>query len=85
MSQQATAKESKLFEPADHETAADILDYLKRISGYPYKTSVDPPFVEELIEDFLEINLLEEIKAADPKGMVHNIRSRWLFSGSDLA
>lgn len=41
---------------------AAILDYLAhRIPGYPFKPSLDRAFVEELVADFSEIDVLEEI------------------------
>lgn len=41
-----------------------ILDYLdQRLPGYPYNPTVDRPFVEELLDDFPDIDILEEVKA----------------------
>ena len=41
-----------------------ILDYLARtLPGYPFRPEVDEPFVAELLADFPDIDVLEEIKA----------------------
>ncbi|MEE9264907.1 MAG: hypothetical protein V3V11_10680 [Vicinamibacteria bacterium] len=40
-----------------------VLDYLEhRFPGYPFETTVDAEFVDELKADFPDIDLLEEIK-----------------------
>jgi hypothetical protein len=40
-----------------------ILDYLDRcLPGYPFNPNVDRPFVEELLDDFPGIDILEEVK-----------------------
>jgi hypothetical protein len=41
-----------------------VLDYLaNRLPGYPFNPSVDRPFIEELLDDFPEVDILEEVKA----------------------
>jgi len=43
--------------------AHDLLDYLEHgLNGYPFDPKVDQPFVEELLNDFSHLDLLEEIK-----------------------
>ena len=43
--------------------AHDLLDYLQHdLSGYPFDPQIDRPFVEELLNDFPHLDLLEEIK-----------------------
>jgi hypothetical protein len=43
--------------------ASALLDYLQHdLTGYPFDPKVDRPFVEELINDFSHLDLLEEIK-----------------------
>lgn len=42
----------------------DILAaYLKRIPDYPFDPSIDQDFIEELLEDFAALDVLEEVKA----------------------
>jgi hypothetical protein len=50
--------------PADTDPAvADILSYLKgKLPGYPFQLALDTLFVRELLEDFPDIDVLEEIK-----------------------
>jgi hypothetical protein len=44
--------------------ARRVLAYLDtRLPGYPFNPNIDRPFVEELLEDFPSIDILEEIKA----------------------
>ena len=44
--------------------AAHILDYLEQhLPAYPFRRDVDRPFVEELLTDFPQVDLLEQIKA----------------------
>lgn len=43
--------------------AIALLDYLQHgLPGYPFDAPVDRPFVEELLDDFPQLDLLEEIK-----------------------
>lgn len=55
------------FDPAESEVpiaARRVLAYLDtRLPGYPFNTNIDRPFVEELLDDFPGIDILEEIKA----------------------
>ena len=45
-------------------SAEPILSYLKsNLPSYPYSEEIDPDFVEELINDFQGVNILEEIKS----------------------
>ena len=45
-------------------SAEPILSYLKSsLPSYPYNEKIDPDFVEELINDFQGVNILEEIKS----------------------
>lgn len=42
---------------------APVLDYLKRhMPGYPFDEVIDPVFVEELLDDFDHLDVLEQIK-----------------------
>lgn len=87
MNQQTNTNENICFDEPNSETIDHILEYLERIPGYPYKQNVDSPFVQELIQDFPELNLIEEIKDFrwyydnQPAQRVKNIRlsiRRWL-------
>ncbi len=43
--------------------ANELLDYLQHdLTGYPFDPLIDRPFVEELLNDFSHLDLLEEIK-----------------------
>ncbi len=43
--------------------ANDLLNYLQHhLTGYPFDPKIDRPFVEEMLNDFSHIDLLEEIK-----------------------
>ena len=43
--------------------AHDLLDYLEHsLTGYPFDPKIDRPFVEELLNDFSHLDVLEEIK-----------------------
>jgi len=64
-----------------------VLDYLQRLPAYPFDSSVDPDFVDELLIDFSHIDVLEQIKAfrwyhnGDPAAHTKNLRlaiRRWL-------
>ena len=52
-----------LTEALDPERLA-ILDYLEHhLAAYPFDPDLDPRFVEELLHDFPNLNVLEQIKA----------------------
>lgn len=52
-----------------------ILDYLaQRLPGYPFDHDVDAPFVDELLDDFPSVDVLEQIK-----------RFRWYHANQTLA
>ncbi len=64
-----------------------VLDYLQRLPAYPFDSSVDPDFVDELLLDFPDVDVLEQIKAfrwyhnGDPAAHNKNLRlaiRRWL-------
>ena len=65
-----------------------ILDYLQQhLPEYPFEPNLDQLFVQELAEDFSDVDILEEIKAFrwyydnGPVQKVSNIRTairRWL-------
>ncbi len=43
---------------------AHVLDYLQHdLPEYPFDRAIDTPFVEELVEDFYHLDILEQIKA----------------------
>lgn len=47
----------------DDEPVGSVLHYLEQqLPGYPFESQVDMPFVLELLADFPEIDLLEELK-----------------------
>jgi hypothetical protein len=51
-------------DPRDDDVATAILEYLAtRLPAYPFKSEVDGPFVDELLDDFPDVDVLEEIKA----------------------
>ncbi len=52
-----------------------ILNYLaERLPGYPFDENVDGPFVDELLDDFPLLDILEQIK-----------RFRWYHANQSLA
>lgn len=59
----------------DPELVEHILNYLEHsLPGYPFDLRVDTAFVEELVRDFADLDLLEEIKAF-----------RWYYEDSPLS
>ena len=85
--QQSPHQLLELLNAPDPKEIHDVLEYLQRIPGYPYKENVDPPFIEELIQDFPKLSLIDEIKdfrwyyENDPAERIKNIRlgiRRWL-------
>ena len=72
------------------EATADdpVLDYLRHhMPGWPFNPAIDPDFVDELHEDFANVDLLEQIKAFrwyygnKPAECLKNVRiglRRWL-------
>ena len=49
---------------ASSTEVAAVLAYLKnRLPAYPFDAKTDQDFVEELVEDFGGVNVLEEIKS----------------------
>ena len=50
--------------PSDMDPAvADVLIYLReKLPGYPFQLALDTLFVRELLEDFPDIDVLEEVK-----------------------
>ena len=50
--------------PSDLDPAvADVLIYLRdKLPGYPFQLSPDTLFVHELLEDFPDVDVLEEVK-----------------------
>jgi hypothetical protein len=70
--------------------AATILEYLEcQIPNYPFSRRLDKAFVEELLADFPNLDILEEIKIfrwfydSDPMAHVANPRAalrRWISS-----
>ena len=52
-----------LSEPLDPDRLA-ILDYLEHhLTAYPFDPDLDARFVEELLRDFPDLDVLEQIKA----------------------
>jgi hypothetical protein len=70
--------------------AEPILDYLKsRMPAYPFDPRLDAEFVDELLEDFRDLDILEETKTFRwyyqnrPAGCFKNVRvglRRWISS-----
>lgn len=53
-----------LADTASTARLAPILVYLKEhFSGYPYDDSKDPAYFSRLLEDFCDLNILEELKS----------------------
>ena len=47
-----------------HPLVVQILDYLEScFPDYPFELQIDRPFVQELLDDFPSVDILEEIKA----------------------
>jgi len=73
------------------DSAALVLGYLERcLPDYPFDDHIDVDFVDELIEDFPNADLLEEIKAFrwfhdnQPAARTNNLRlaiRRWILRG----
>lgn len=71
-----------------NNSCKEILDYLHRqLPEYPFEPDLDQAFVQEMAEDFSEVDILEEIKAFrwyydnDPASKVSNVRiaiRRWV-------
>ena len=74
--------------PARSNAAEDILHYLQHhIPAYPFDPKVDRDFVDELLQDFERLDILEHIKAFrwyydnQPVAKLSNVRlglRRWL-------
>ena len=61
-------------EPADPR-AAELLGYLENhLPAYPFDPDIDDAFVQELVADFPEVDLLEETKTF-----------RWYYDNEPLA
>ena len=59
----------------DEDERERILSYLaERLPGYPFDEHVDGPFVDELLDDFPRLDILEQIK-----------RFRWYHANQSLA
>ena len=73
------------------DTAALVLGYLESsLPGYPFEPGVDAQFVDELLDDFPNADILEEIKAFrwfhdnQPAARTSNLRlaiRRWILRG----
>ena len=64
-----------VHEVPDDDERERILSYLaERLPGYPFDEHVDGPFVDELLDDFPLLDLLEQIK-----------RFRWYHANQSLA
>ncbi len=63
------------FEDDRQQILSRVLDYLdRRLPGYPFNPDVDRPFVEELLDDFPDVDILEEVKTF-----------RWYYENQPLA
>ncbi len=70
-------------------TEKDILGYLRtHLPSYPFDAKMDPVFVQELLSDFQNVDILEETKAFrwyydnEPAARMKNVRlglRRWIF------
>ena len=73
-------------------SAGKVLAYLQHcLPGYPFDPNIDHDFVDELLDDFSNSDVLEEIKAFRwyhdnrPAAHVRNLRlaiRRWIINGS---
>lgn len=53
-----------LIDAPDPQLVAAILDYLEHhLAAYPFDPDLDTCFVEELLRDFPDLDVLEQIKA----------------------
>lgn len=74
--------------PPPNNDATEILNYLQHhIPAYPFAPNIDRDFVEELVQDFNHIDILQETKAFrwyydnQPVAKLRNVRlglRRWL-------
>jgi hypothetical protein len=71
---------------------SDILAYLEnQLPDYPANPDLDTPFLDELVHDFPDVNILEQIKAFrwyydnSPSAYVKNVRvalRRWIANSN---
>lgn len=45
------------------DVTEDMLAYLRHLPSYPFDAKMDPAFVQELVDDFPSVDILEETKA----------------------
>lgn len=73
--------------PSDSVDLNDVMSYLGRLPAYPFDPDIDSDFVIELLDDFPDIDILDQIKAlrwyhnGNPVASTKNIRlaiRRWL-------
>jgi hypothetical protein len=66
----------------------DMLNYLRHLPSYPFDATMDAAFVQELVDDFPEIDVLEETKAFrwyydnEPASKMRQVRlglRRWIL------
>ena len=72
---------------------SEVLAYLKdRIPSYPFNPKIDNDFVDELVDDFANIDIIDELKAFrwyydnEPVAKVSNVRlsiRRWIANAKD--
>jgi hypothetical protein len=76
-----------MAEVPENVSAEALMAYLERIPGYGFEPRIDADFVEELLEDFAVLDVLEEVKSFrwyhdnQPAEHVKNVRlalRRWL-------
>ena len=64
-----------LIDALDPQLVVQILDYLEHyLAAYPFDPDLDTRFVEELLRDFPDLDVLEQIKAF-----------RWYYDDAPLA
>ena len=76
-----------MAEVCENVSTQALIEYLQRIPGYDFDLQIDRDFVQELLEDFAALDVLEEVKAFRwyhdnrPAEKVNHVRlglRRWL-------
>ena len=89
MTAQANIQTLYPFEPDYHDR---LLECLADISGYPFSETIDRPLIAELMREFPDVDLLDQIKAwrwyrVDNPTILKNPRGalrRWMMKAREF-
>jgi len=78
--------------PFDNDYQEQLLECLADIAGFPFAEDVDRPLIAELMREFPDVDLLEQIKAwrwyrNDNPGVLKNPRGalrRWMIKAREF-